>query len=299
VAAEGEAEVASRVLYGIPDVRGRDRSRYDGKRVLVVGSGHSAFNALLDLAEVRSRAPGTEVVWAIRRTDPGLMFGGGQKDALEARGALGQRLEGLLRTGAVKMELGVRINRVTTSTAGVTVESDAGATLGPFDEIIVTTGFRPDLSIGRELRLRLDPWLEAPEQLAPLIDPNEHSCGTVYPHGAAELAHPEKDYYVVGMKSYGRAPTFLLLTGYEQVRSVVCALVGDEEGARDVQLVLPETGVCQTDLGGGSCCSVSDDTAAGASCGTTVGGLELESSGEPALAGVGAGAEPAAASCCA
>ena len=80
----------------------------------------------------------------------------------------------------------------------------------------------------------------------------------MYPHGAAELAHPEKDFYVVGMKSYGRAPTFLLLTGYEQVRSVVCALVGDEEGARNVELVLPETGVCQTDLGDGSgrrCCS--------------------------------------------
>jgi hypothetical protein len=143
------------------------------------------------------------------------------------------------------------------------VESDTGARLGPVDEIIVTTGFRPDLSLTRELRLKLDPWLEAPETLAPLIDPNLHSCGTVYPHGAAELAHPEKDFYVVGMKSYGRAPTFLLLTGYEQVRSVVCALVGDEEGARTVELVLPETGVCQTDLGGSSCCSISDRTSDG------------------------------------
>jgi hypothetical protein len=197
------------------------------------------------------------------------MFGGGGEDALEARGALGERMQALVRTGAVKMELGVRISRVTGSPDGITVESDTGARLGPFDEVIVTTGFRPDLSIGRELRLRLDPWLEAPEHLAPLIDPNLHSCGTVYPHGAAELGHPEKDYYVVGMKSYGRAPTFLLLTGYEQVRSVVCALVGDEEGARDVQLVLPETGVCQTDLGAGSCCSVSEDESlVGSSCAT-------------------------------
>ena len=49
---------------------------------------------------------------------------------------------------------------------------------------------------------------------------------------------------MVGMKSYGRAPTFLLRTGYEQVRSVVAALAGDWESARRVQLVLPETGVC-------------------------------------------------------
>ncbi|HUF31011.1 MAG TPA: NAD(P)-binding domain-containing protein [Gemmatimonadaceae bacterium] len=298
VAAEGEAEIFERALYGIPDALGRDRARYERKRVLVVGSGHSAFNALLDLAELRRESPGTEIVWAIRRSDPGLMFGGGRKDALEARGALGDRLQALISTGFIRMELGVRISRVTGSPEGVVVESDTGARFGPFDEVIVTTGFRPDLSLGRELRLRLDPWLEAPEQLAPLIDPNLHSCGTVYPHGAAELAHPEKDYYVVGMKSYGRAPTFLMLTGYEQVRSVVCALVGDEAGGRDVQLVLPETGVCQTDLGAGSCCSVSDDESeTGASCGTAE-GAEEDSSGEAVLVGVGADPEPAAAGCC-
>ena len=50
------------------------------------------------------------------------------------------------------------------------------------------------------------------------------------------------------MKSYGRAPTFLLATGYEQVRSVVAALAGDWEAARDVQLDLPETGVCSSNL---------------------------------------------------
>jgi hypothetical protein len=79
-----------------------------------------------------------------------------------------------------------------------------------------------------------------------LIDPNVHSCGSVPPHGAEELKHPEPDFYTVGMKSYGRAPTFLLLTGYEQVRSVVAAIAGDWESARKVELVLPETGVCST-----------------------------------------------------
>ncbi len=46
------------------------------------------------------------------------------------------------------------------------------------------------------------------------------------------------------MKSYGRAPTFLALTGYEQVRSVAAALAGDHEAASRVELTLPETGVC-------------------------------------------------------
>ncbi|HEY0971277.1 MAG TPA: NAD(P)-binding domain-containing protein [Gemmatimonadales bacterium] len=305
VAAEGEPEAAAHTLYGIPDVFGRDRARYAGRRVLVVGSGHSAFNALLDLAALREEAPGTEIVWAIRRTDVGLMFGGGRKDALAARGALGERLRRLVDSGTVRLELGVRIARVSSSAAGVVVESDSGARIGPVDEIIVTTGFRPDLSLTRELRVRLDRWLEAPEQLAPLIDPNLHSCGTVCPHGAAELAHPERDYYVVGMKSYGRAPTFLLLTGYEQVRSVVCALVGDEEGARNVELVLPETGVCQTDLGGSSSFGGAEAGTA-ASCGTSASSCgapdarEVETEAELELAGAGvadAGAAGAGACC--
>ena len=288
VAAEGEADAAARTQYGIPDVLGRDRARYAGKRVLVAGSGHSAFNALLDLAALQRESPGTRIVWAIRRTDLGLMFGGGRKDALEARGALGDRLRRLVESGTVQLELGVRIARVSSTADGLVVESDTGARLGPIDEIIVTTGFRPDLSLTRELRLNLDPWLEAPVQLAPLVDPNLHSCGTVYPHGAAELAHPEKDYYVVGMKSYGRAPTFLLLTGYEQVRSVVCALTGDEEGARNVELVLPETGVCQTDLGAGSC--------GGGSCGVPTGAKEREE--ELVLVGAGVDAGTGAVACC-
>ena len=95
-----------------------------------------------------------------------------------------------------------------------------------------------------ELRLDLDDRVEAPRTLAPLIDPNLHSCGSVPPHGVDELSHPDAGVYVVGMKSYGRAPTFLLRTGYEQVRSVVAALDGDWQAARKVDFVLPETGVC-------------------------------------------------------
>ena len=117
------------------------------------------------------------------------------------------------------------------------------------DVVVPCTGFRPDLDILRELRLDLDPAVEAPTELGPLIDPEFHSCGTVPPHGAALLAHPDKDFYIVGMKSYGRAPTFLLATGYEQVRSVAAALAGDREAADTVQLELPETGVCSTDAG--------------------------------------------------
>lgn len=63
---------------------------------------------------------------------------------------------------------------------------------------------------------------ESAKALGPLIDPNLHSCGSVPPH--CELTHPEPGFYTVGIKSYGRAPTLLLLTGYEHVRSVAAAL---------------------------------------------------------------------------
>ena len=127
---------------------------------------------------------------------------------------------------------------------GATV--DGSRSIGSVDRIIAATGQRPDLSLTRELRLELDPWLESAKALGPLIDPNLHSCGSVPPHGHRELSHPEPGFYTVGVKSYGRAPTFLLLTGYEQVRSVAAALAGDLAAADDVRLVLPETGVCTT-----------------------------------------------------
>ena len=283
VSAAGEDEHRSHIHYGIPDLLGRDREHYAGRRTLVVGSGHSAFNALLDLAALAVGAPGTKIVWAVRRSEVGLLFGGGRKDALEARGALGTRLRRLVTTGEIELVTGFRIARIGGAADSLMVEDEDGRRLEGVQRIIAATGFRPDLGLTRELRLRLDPWLEAPEPLAPLIDPNLHSCGTVYPHGAVELAHPEPDFYVVGMKSYGRAPTFLLLTGYEQVRSVVSRLVGDEAGARKVELVLPETGVCQTDLGAGSCCGGDD------------GGEELPPAGRqraPTAGGCGCGTAP-------
>ena len=137
-----------------------------------------------------------------------------------------------------------KITALRDTSEGIVVEGGRDM-LEPVDEIVATTGFRPDLSLVSELRLGLDPAVESPTALARLIDPNVHSCGTV-PHGAEELRHPERDFYIVGMKSYGRAPTFLLLTGYEQVRSVAAALAGDWAAARDVRLELPETGVCSS-----------------------------------------------------
>jgi hypothetical protein len=240
--AAGERRHADRIAYGIPDVLGKARERYAGRRVLVVGSGHSAFNAILDLVALRDSEPATEILWAIRGAAPDRTYGGGGEDQLAARGALGASVRELVADGSVPVVAGFHTHAIAAEDGRLVV--DDGERREVVDEIIAATGFRPDLDVLRELRLDLDDRVEAPRALAPLIDPNLHSCGTVPPHGVDELSHADTGIYIVGMKSYGRAPTFLLRTGYEQVRSVVAALAGDWESARAVEFVLPETGVC-------------------------------------------------------
>ncbi len=259
----GEAEMRDAIFYGIPDVLGQYRNRYAGKRTLVVGAGHSAANALLYLAELAKQAPGTRLAWTVRSPVLKRVFGGGAADALPARGQLGSSLKALRDEGTLEFIAGLRITELRRANGSITVVGlDAAgkpASLTGIDEIICATGQRPNLTITSELRLKFDPWLESAEALGPLIDPNLHSCGTVRPHGHRELSHPEPGFYSLGVKSYGRAPTFLMATGFEQARSVVAAIAGDLQAADRVELDLPETGVCSLDAAdqadsGSDCC---------------------------------------------
>ncbi|KKD07950.1 FAD-dependent oxidoreductase [Streptomyces sp. WM6386] len=266
LAALGEKAATDRVSYRVPDFDDPAvRARYAGRRTAVIGSGASAFTALALLADLAADTPGTHAVWVLRRGIGASTYGGGEADQLPARGALGLRAKAAVEAGHASAITGFRTRAVSCDGDRLVLESDDGRRTDPIDEIIVLTGFRPDLSFLSELRLGLDERLQAPTALAPLIDPNVHSCGTVYPHGVNELSHPERDVYLVGMKSYGRAPTFLAMTGYEQVRSITAAIAGDQEAAERVELTLPETGVCggaglfeepeNTEPAGGGCCA--------------------------------------------
>jgi thioredoxin reductase len=243
--APGERENAAQLAYGMPDVLGKDRPRYAGKAVAVLGAGHSAVGTLVELNKLKSQAPGTEVIWVLRGENPEKAFGGGVNDKLVARGELGAALAALVKAGTIRVETGFPLARIDRDGGRINLLASGcpGRTIAA-DELVVATGFRSDLDFVRELRIQLDSAIECPIALAPLIDPNEHSCGTVRPHGAAELAQEEPGFYFAGMKSYGRAPTFLLLTGYEQVRSIAAKIAGDDAAAGRVELVLPETGVC-------------------------------------------------------
>lgn len=276
VFAVGELENSSQIFYGIPDVLGKHAERYRNKNVLVVGAGHSAINTILELEQLKGAYPDTQIHWVLRKNHVSEVYGGQEADALPARGALGIKIEQLVNNERINVYTPFQIEQVVKQGQRLAVtgyQHDELAMLGGIDEIIGNTGARPDLSFLREVRLAIDPALESVSEIAELIDPNVHSCGTVRPHGEAELRQPDKNFYIVGAKSYGRAPTFLMATGYEQVRSVVAGLAGDWEAARNVELELPETGVCSVSFGGSdagaACCGASPGAATKTAVATT------------------------------
>lgn len=255
----GLADVAGHVSPALPDVLGADRARFAGRHTTVVGAGHSAANTLLALVKLAAEAAGTRVTWLIRNSRAARVTTA-PDDELAGRAELGGRVEQLVHSGAIELVdgfeiIGTRLRAGEPEPVELVGLRGGESMTHRTDEVVNATGFRPDLAMLRELRLDLDEIVEAPRRLAPLIDPNIHSCGTVEPHGFRELTHPEQNFFIVGMKSYGRAPTFLLATGYEQVRSVAAHLAGDAESASRVALTLPATGVCSTDIGAGACCT--------------------------------------------
>lgn len=255
----GERAAADLLTHQIPGPD--DLAQYVGRHTVVLGSGASAFNALATLAEAVRQDPSTRITWVLRRPVQGSTFGGGAADQLRERGSLGLRAKALVDDGTITVASGFRTEAMRRVGDQVVLVAEDGRALEPADRVVVLTGFRPDLSFLSEVRLDLDPVLQAPRLLAAEIDPNLHSCGSVGATGAADLAQPEAGFFVIGAKSYGRAPTFLALTGYEQVRSVAAFLAGDLEAASRVEVVLPDTGVCggaglydaPEDAGGGCC----------------------------------------------
>ncbi|MGW4929914.1 NAD(P)-binding domain-containing protein [Agromyces sp. NPDC004153] len=254
----GLPDVADRVSHALPDVLWRERARFAGHHTTVVGAGHSAANTILALAELAEQEPGTRVTWLIRNASA-VRVTTSDDDGLAARASIGRRVDALVHAGRIDVVDRFETIRLVRTDDGVRLYGLRGDELVEHetDLVVNATGFRPNLDMLREIRLELDDIVEAPKRLAPLIDPNVHTCGTVEPHGFAELQHPEPNFFLAGMKSYGRAPTFLLATGYEQVRSITAWIAGDVAAASRVTLELPATGVCSTSL-----------PADGASCGT-------------------------------
>lgn len=238
LAAIGESSAAAYLDYTLPDVLGVDRAGHAGRHTVVVGSGHSAANTLLDLVRLAASQPGTRVTWAVRRTDVHPVFDPDDTDALPARGAIGTRLRQLIDEGRITLEAGFVTHRVTKlpqaggdTGPGVRLSTRDGRWVDA-DRVVVATGFRADHRIAAELRLDVDPVLGTSRTLAALLDPDRPQSWVPPPHGLAELRHPEPGYFVVGIKSYGRASAFLMATGYRQVQQVTAELAGAGQSRR-------------------------------------------------------------------
>ncbi|GHE88299.1 NAD(P)-binding domain-containing protein [Thalassotalea profundi] len=227
----GEQENASYISYGIPDISGKDKTKYVGKKVLVVGSGHSAMASLFALDNLHENDPSTEVIWAMRRGKILNNLSDKNTDAIKARGELNSALPNLISKEHISVLAPSRISAIKKVTNGLDVEINVnGETMNVnVDFIIVSTGFRPETGFISELQYQLDPVWEAPLYLVDLINPHLHSCGSVPNHGVKQLYHPEPDFFIVGHKSYGRAPTFLMKTGYEQLNSIANHIEKGEE----------------------------------------------------------------------
>ena len=233
---------------------------------MVIGSGHSAIHVLLDLVALRGQS-GNAITWATRGATPTVKTSGTVETLLPERGSALTRVTALVRSGAIRAisHFGLEeINSIGSRLLLRGLRNGAHSVLET-EEIIASTGFRPNLNLLRELQVDLDPWLEASAGVGKLIRVAAASGQAIpQPYGFEALRHPEENLFVVGMKSHGRAPNFFLFYGYEQVRSVAAWLCGDIEAAKRVEFALPEGAVCGG-CGDGACCGSVGGTQ---SCGT-------------------------------
>jgi hypothetical protein len=230
IPARGELYLAPQLSYHVEDVLGLARQRYAGKRTLVVGGGASASTTVTSLSRLATEAPGTGVVWAMRGRladfDPGRT-----DDPLPERRALFAAARALAdgadpnvtAIGGAMVE-GFEFNSAT-HRYRVALRIGEQPRVEEVDQVVVNTGFGPDDSLYRELQVHECYATRAPMKLAAaLLGAAAGDCLSTPAFGAEVLANPEPDFFILGHKSYGRSPHFLLETGYRQADDVVSHL---------------------------------------------------------------------------
>ena len=237
IPARSELYLAPQMSYHPDDVLGLGRERYAGKRVMVVGSGTSAATTVLALADLARAAPGTQVVWAARRPlaqvlppipdDP---LSERHRLYARARALAGGGESAVTPIGDARVE-GFEFNAAT-HRYRVTLMIGEQPRVEEVERVIVNTGFGPDDSLYRELQVHECYASRGPMRLsAALLDSGATDCLDRPAFGADVLANPEPDFYILGHKSYGRRPDFLLETGYRQVADVVARLTEEQQAS--------------------------------------------------------------------
>ncbi|SDD46521.1 hypothetical protein SAMN04487767_106151 [Bacillus wiedmannii] len=131
------------IFYGIPDILGNEQKRYANKHVAVVGSGHSAINALLELAKLKEFYPETKIIWIMGKQRVEEAYGGEGKDALEACDVLGSRIHQLVDEGSGEVMTLYKIQYVVRTKNGMDIVGHQGEQeikITDVHEMIVNTG---------------------------------------------------------------------------------------------------------------------------------------------------------------
>ncbi|MBC8351402.1 MAG: NAD(P)-binding domain-containing protein [Planctomycetes bacterium] len=234
----GEKTVRDRIEYGVPDVLGSARSQYANRKTLVIGAGYSAATTVVGLAKLAEEAPDTHVTWIVRQTNEAEPISPVNDDRLPERAALTVEAN-RLASGAspnATFKSGTNLHSVKYDEATgkfrvrLAAEGEVGeATAAEFDAIVANVGCRPVNRIYQELQIHECYATGGPMKLAVALQGSSSGdCLTQTTHGPQSLVTPEPDFYILGAKSYGRNPNFLVSIGREQVRDLF-TIIGDRE----------------------------------------------------------------------
>jgi hypothetical protein len=229
IEAPGEAAADGAIVRRIPDLV-RDESRWAGKKILLVGAGHSAQTAAVDLDWLAGRFPGTEVIWALRSETPTWHID--PDDPLPQRARLTQSAKKIAEGDShLRTICGVVVESV--ARAGGRLEVVLRHRAGErspvvVDRVLSLTGFVGDHTLYRQLQVHECYATSGPMKLAAaLLGSSSQDCLAQESHGADSLANPEPNFFILGSKSYGRNNTFLMRTGWQQVDEVFSLLAAD------------------------------------------------------------------------
>ncbi|HXL15350.1 MAG TPA: flavoprotein, partial [Methylomirabilota bacterium] len=241
----GEESLGDRLERHLPDVLGQARARYAGKRILLVGDGRSAATVIADLDQLVRKgrdAAATRVEWVHRsRGEEALAPApAAELERLPVLRELLDRAAGIAREAPwIRRHGGATIAAYRSLPSGAieaTLEDARGGEKRiEADRVLALVGYRPDLSLFRELQIHLCYASEGPMALAAAIlaaeskDPEAaQSCLGQVPHGPETLKNPEPGFYILGAKSYGRRPMFLLTLAHRQIEDVMALIAAAE-----------------------------------------------------------------------
>lgn len=233
IPALGEIANAHRIQYGLPDVANARRAQYVGKTTLVIGGGHSAATSIVGLKRLIEEDPETRVIWITRNDNP-LPLQPISNDVLAERERITSEANDIVNNPNVRWMQGASIAAIrfddAAQTFSVDIESQEGEGMLAVDNIIANVGFSPDNSIYRELQVHECYASRGPMKLAAalLSESSSADCLAQTSKGPGVLKNPEPDFYIIGMKSYGKNSNFLLKIGYEQIRDVFQLISEDE-----------------------------------------------------------------------